>query len=487
MNHHPHDLVKSCRRLESGLRLGQEGIHACQLGQLSSPIYWSADEASQIKITREMIVEKRKWLFGLLNDEQSDISCKGCRQVRTKRYEEVDFTKLGRIDLAATTICNLRCAFCGYAKHNDFNESKYDALAVLKEFAAEDVVWDSAVDFNGGEPALLPDIDEYLDYFASRRIRVLLYTNAVKFRQSIHDGLANGSIQWVCTSLDAGSPSSFMRLKKRDHYLQVVENLSRYAHAGSRGGGMLAVKYIFCDDNCGDDDIAGFTYAMLAVRPQKVWLTFDFEPLTSLPGDSPDFGGYDYSKHIAAYAKMYGLMKKHGLTPVHYTEGHLAAVSRHGKILLENVLSEIERSGINGAGVNPDFVLRDFRQDSKDESIKPACFATTPLRIKTPDQDPEPWSLRGKRVVLAPAYPLTTALMADPEIREGNIVGFLDRDPVLRGKSIEGVPIYGYEAIPDLDPDVILVAPPGQHRDAILQTLNKFSGQTVQIVALDRS
>ena len=28
----PNDTVKSCYKLESGLRLGQEGIHACQLG-----------------------------------------------------------------------------------------------------------------------------------------------------------------------------------------------------------------------------------------------------------------------------------------------------------------------------------------------------------------------------------------------------------------------------------------------------------------------
>jgi hypothetical protein len=434
-----------------------------------------------------MIVEKRKWLFGLLNDVQSRIACKGCHQVTTKRYNEVDFTKLGRIDLAARTICNLRCRFCGYAKHNAFYESKYDALAILKEFTAQDVVWDSAVDFNGGEPALLQDLDEYLEFFASRRIRVLLYTNAVQFRQSIHNGLANGSIQWVCTSLDAGSPSSFLRLKKRDHYLQVLENLTRYAHAGSQGGGMLAVKYIFCDDNCDDDNIVGFTYAMLAIRPQKIWLTFDFEPLTSLPGDSTDFGGYDYSKHIAAYVKMCGVMKKHGLAPVHYTQGHLAAVSQHGRILLENVLAQIEQSGINDSGDNPDLILRDFRLPQMNQSFEPASFRTMPLRIKMPHQNPEPWSLHGKRVVLAPAYSLTTALMADTEIKEADIVGFLDRDPVLQGKSIAGITIYGYEAIPDLDPEVILVASPEQHRDAILQTVAKYSSETAHIAVLDRS
>lgn len=482
MSYQDQDLVKSCGRLESGLRLGQEGIHACQLGQLSSPIYWSADEASRIKITKEMIIEKRKWLFELLNDDHSDISCKGCSLVRTKRYSEVNFTRLGHIDLAATTICNLRCVFCGYAKRNEFYDSKYNALSVLKEFSADDVEWDSVVDFNGGEPALLRDMDDYLNFFASRRIRVILYTNAVEFRQSIYDRLADGSIQWVCTSLDAGTPSSFMRLKKRDHYLKVLENLTRYAHAGSQGGGMLAVKYIFCDENCADDDIVGFTYAMLAIRPQKIWFTFDFEPLCGLSGDSPDFGGYDYSKHVSAYAKMYALLKKHGVTAVHYTEGHLATCSLHGKILMERVLSEIDKYKINGA---KDIILKDFRQDDQSAFMEISSFSTSPLRIKAPDQDSQPWSLRGKRVLLAPAYPLTAALLEDPDIKETHIIGFLDRDQVLRGKSIQGVPVYGYHEIPALVPDVILVAPPKQHRTDILKTLAKYSNKNICIAELE--
>lgn len=482
MTYHPQDMVNSCNRLESGLRFGQEGIHACQLGQLSSPVYWSSEEASKITITKDMIVEKRKWLFDLLNNERVRIPCTGCHHVNRKRYADVNFTRLGRIDLAATTICNLRCSFCGYTKNDAFHESKYDALKILNEFTENDVEWDSAVDFNGGEPSLLPDLDEYLQFFNSRRIRVLLYTNAVRFRQSIYDRLANGSIQWVCTSLDAGSPSSFRHLKKRDHFFQVLENLSRYAHAGRQGGGMLAVKYIFCEDNCSDDDIAGFTYAMLAIRPQKVWLTFDFEPLCNLPGDSSGFGGYDYSRHVKAYSKMYGLMKKHGMTAVHYTEGHLAAVSQHGKILLERVLSEIQ----NTRTEKSDGLIL-MRADEHDEAVSAHAplFKTAPLRILTHNREYAPWTLRGKRVVIAPACSLSTALLSDPAVREGTVIGFLDRDPMLKGKSIQGLGIYGYQEVMGLEPDVVLVASPRQHRNDIVLNVSKYTSRDVSVVLLD--
>jgi hypothetical protein len=487
MHYHDDDLVKSCRRLESGLRFGPDGIRACILGAFAAPLYWSADEASRITITKEMIIEKRKWLFDHLNDEQSDmnIDCKHCQMVCTKRFADVDFTRLGQIDHAATSICNLRCKFCGFTHHDLFIKSKYDDLAILREFTAEDAEWDSVVDFNGGEPTLLPNVNEYLDYFASRRIRVRFMTNGVKFHQSVYDGLVNGSIQWVCTSVDAGTPSTYLRIKKRDHYLQVLENLTRYAYAGSQGGGMLAIKYIFCNDNCSDDDIAGFVYAMLAIRPHQVWLTFDFSVFLGQRADTQDVGDYDFSKDIAAYVKMYSLLKKHGIQAVHYTTGHLALVSLQGKTLLNRVLKEIEATVPTSYPV--DLILENFRQKEPTETIRTASFHTSPLRITHPDQTAGAWSLLGKRVLLAPACPQSIALLSDSEIRTSLLLGFLDRDRAVQGKTIQEIAIHGYEALPDLAPDVILVASPLQHQDDIVRKLVHCTGESTQIVVLNQT
>ena len=42
-------------------------------------------------------------------------------------------------------------------------------MLILKQFETEDVTWNSAVDFNGGEPTLLKDFDEYIQYFHDRK------------------------------------------------------------------------------------------------------------------------------------------------------------------------------------------------------------------------------------------------------------------------------------------------------------------------------
>jgi hypothetical protein len=366
------------------------------------------------------------------------------------------------------TLCNLRCNFCGYTIHDSFAEAPYDALDILKEFRPEDVLWDSAVDFNGGEPGLLEDLEAYLEFFKSRKIRVFLYTNSIKYRQDIYDGLANGSIRWVCSSLDAGTPSSFLNIKKKNAFFTALENLTRYAHAGRKGKGELAVKYIFCRDNCSDDDVAGFAYAMLAIRPQKVWLTLDFIPLESLPGDSEDFGGADYTSHIAAYAKLFVTLKKHGLIPGHFLENHLATISLHGKILQQRILAEIQTLETPQA---PELLLEGTGNVFSPHDL--ATFQSSPLRITRSNQKSLLWSLKGKRVLIAPTCALSIALLGDPEIRESDILGFLDQDPVLQGKLIKGFPVMSYEAIPELAPEVILLASHELHRSAITKTISE--------------
>lgn len=466
-------LVKSCPKLESGLRLGQEGIHACQLGPFSSPIYWTADEAAKTTITRQMISEKRRWIFDLLNDDHSETPCKHCHMVVQKPLEEVRFDRLGHIDLAATTTCNLRCTFCGYTRHNAFAEAKYDALAVLRLFSPEDVLWDAAVDFNGGEPTLLKDFDEFVEYFASRRIRVFLYTNAVTYRQSVYDGLANSTIRWVCASLDAGTPSTYEALKKSKRFEEVLETIARYSHAGSQGGGQVAVKYIFADENCGDDDVSGFVYAMLALRPQEVWLTFDFDPLCNLPGDFADFGGHDYSKHVSAYAKTYLMLEKYGLKAVHFPEKHLAVVSLQGKLLLQAAKDEIERLRSERKSASAHLELIDFRNSRPEQLSGTATdIAVSPLRIRPPGENWQPTSLKDKRVVLAPACVLARHLSAHQELGEAEVIGFLDRDAVLHGKKIDGVTVFPYADLAKLKPDLVIVAAPEHHRQAIANTVS---------------
>jgi len=472
----PDDMVKSCNKLEAGLRFGQEGILACALGPFQSPIYWSAKEAAVLDISKEMLMEKRRMIFDMLNDDHSITSCKGCQMVYTKPYKDVDFSQLGHIDFSETSLCNIRCDYCYYTKADAFNKSNFDSLAVLKLFNKEDVVWDSAVDFGGGEPTILPNFDDCIDYFKSRGTRVFLYTNAVKYSQSAYDGLVNGNISWLCVSLDCGTPSTYNKTKERNYFSRVMENLFRYVEASKKGHGNVSVKYIFTENNCSDDDIYGFAYAMLALQPNKVWLTFDFEPTKGLDADSDDFGSFDYSKLIEAYVKLYLLMKSHGLVAGHFEENHLSQVSRQGQILLERV-----REGIAKAEAKNNNLVSSIVTLPQEDFVH---FKLNPLQIEVSDSYFEPFSLKGKRVLIAPVSNMSVSLSDIDGLHEANVVGFIDRDPVLQGKVINNLVVYGYDSIERLHPDVILIAVNEQTQLLIFNMLNKYIDESVHILVL---
>lgn len=457
-------IVKSCYKLESGLRLGQEGLHACQLGPFSSPIYFAEEELSQRVVSKADIIQKRKWIFDLLNDPGADTPCKGCSMVIEKPIDKVRFDQLGHLDLAAMTTCNLRCSFCGYTHHDSFDVAKYDALEILQQFDSGDVTWNSAVDFNGGEPTLINNFDEYLDYFADRKIRVFLYTNGLIYKQSVVDALEKGSIRWVIVSLDAGTKSTYHKTKRSPKFEKVLENISRYSAAGNSDGGQCAVKYIFHRDNCSDDDIQGFVFAMLAIRPQEVWLTFDFDPLCDLPADCDDLGGNDYSLHIEAYAKTFLLFEKYGVQAVHYAEKHLAPASRHGILLLQMVkkrIAELRR-------IYPsDGKLRDFRLpddgghalDSSHESSSGMVVLDGTL-LKAWDNHLEQLvdlSSKVKSVVLAPASPTVLDFVGWCRNQGIDVVGIADRDSTLIGKQIGGIKVISYQQINDVSFDGVMV------------------------------
>ena len=474
----PDDIVKTCCKLESGLNFSIQGIRACTRGALMPHLFCSAADAVAGKVTKEFIVEQRKEYIRMLNDDSCAMDCKQCLMVVPKRYGDISFDRLGHVDLQHYSLCNLRCTYCAYTRDAMHYPEQYDALAILQQFSPEDTEWNAHVDFAGGEPALLENLEAYLEYFKSRRIRVLMFTNAVSYHQAIYDGLADGSIYIAVTSLDAGTPTTFNALRGGNYYLQVLENLSRYAAAGSRGKGMLAVKYIFCDTNCSDDDAVSFAYAMLALQPQQVWLTFDFAPMFLKQH------GYDYSSLIEAYAKLYLLLKKHGIEAFHYFKEAIATFSQEGREIMERVYAAIEHQRHTMPSDIADLVFGNFRSKGSETTIEPGKFWVDPLRLAEKSALPREWSLTGKRVLLVPACPATQKLLDDPEIQQASWIGIIDRNPIQQGKIIKGRTVYSYEAIPSLDVDSIIVVPPEKHRLDILRALANNVSANAQIVEM---
>ena len=326
----PDQIVKSCPRIESGLRLGSEAVTACAFSIVHSPDYWAAHEVPE-NLTKQDLVNKRIELFQELNREGTNVSCSRCTKVQEKRYEDVSFDKLGFVDLAHYSYCNLRCDYCGFTKLDMFHKPRYEALNVLSLFSEDDVEFDASVDFNSGEPSLLKNIGEYLSFLRKNKIRTRLYSNAVKYSPEIARALGDGTVTWLIVSVDAGTSETFARTKLRDNYDEVIDNIAKYnEHCQAPEAGRVAVKYIFTRNNCAAEDITGFVSDMLRVRPHQIWLLHDFEDVNIVHTDN-----LDEQNH--AYADMYVEFVKAGVVPSHFHETFLHQVTNNSHELLNKV------------------------------------------------------------------------------------------------------------------------------------------------------
>lgn len=264
----------------------------------------------------DLVVQRRRELFEAINGlrEGPTGSCLGCGHLKEKKFKDVNFEYLGGEPLAAAmniqhyTKCNERCTYCNFTVEDNFIPAQYEFLEYLEEFRKRGKLrrgnW---IDFSGGEPATLKNFDEILNYFLRHKLgTVVVYSNATVYKQSIYDALKKNQII-LTTSLDAGLPSTYKKLKALDFYPKVLANLIRYRNSGTSG---LWLKYVVCDINRTEDDLWGFMMAVLAIRPDKVMICPHFA-----------YGEESFPEETVAFAaRLWYLLEKHtGLTPVDYT------------------------------------------------------------------------------------------------------------------------------------------------------------------------
>jgi wyosine [tRNA(Phe)-imidazoG37] synthetase (radical SAM superfamily) len=306
------------------------------MGVWSGPTYWAPKEIKNLTITKQMVMQKRQELHTKLNDPDSDIVCKRCSQV-IEQTREQRFNEIGHVNVAHFTYCNLRCDYCSYTKANDFRAPLYDPLPLLQQFKLSDRARDCWVDLNGGEPTLLPNLKDYIDYFRSINAFISMFTNGVIFSPAIHNGLVDGTINQCIVSLDAGTPETFRMLKRRDSFDEVTNTLRRYAVAANNGKGKLIVKYVFCPMNSWNQDIQRFPSLMKAIRPSQVWLMVDFTPFAS---DPPIV--CDHSREVYAYARIYRELKKLGIDVRHFMREQSGCLTPEMISLQDKIEEEIK-------------------------------------------------------------------------------------------------------------------------------------------------
>lgn len=314
----PNDVVKTCKYLEKALCFEHDGLFCCVLGTLRSPCIASAEEIQKGNVNYDLIIQRKKDLFLALNGKKDmDISsCKICSNIIEKKYKDVCLDTIGGERLPAMfniqhySECNERCIFCSYTKENVFCKPQYDILKIWEMFREKGKLkGNSWIDFSGGEPTLLKNFKEIVEYTQKHKIgQMVVYSNASIYSPVIYEALKKNKII-LTTSIDSGTKSTYAKIRGADLYDKVISNLIRYRNSGTN---CLWLKYVVTDSNRTDDDMWGFVMTMSAIRPNRIFICPDFP-----------YGDRDIPDETVKFvAKLWYLLEKYvGDIVSNYTEG----------------------------------------------------------------------------------------------------------------------------------------------------------------------
>lgn len=278
----PGELVYTCNNIERGVRFAIEGVRCCCASTRQSPVIITAEEMKNKKITHDLIVQRKTQLFNAINaGDPSAGDCLKCSLLHKKPYADVSFDYLGGpemcsgFNIAHFSTCNLRCSYCDYTIKNLFEPPQYNNVIEYIEVYRKrgKIIPGGGIDYNGGEPTLLPKYEEILNYLIKYDIGCIsFYTNCVKYSDAVYNALKDNKIQ-IITSLDAGTAETYKKIKGANIFDRVVGNIKKYQSSGTK---MLLLKYVICHENMNDDDLHGFVRLVEEIKPGDVGLMPDF-------------------------------------------------------------------------------------------------------------------------------------------------------------------------------------------------------------------
>lgn len=205
----------------------------------------SAEEMLSGKANYDLVVARRQRLFEAfngLNDTPLE-GCADCALVTTKKFKDVDLTRLGGLgggtclassfNISHFSMCNMRCKYCLYTIENDFAAPRYDNIIQFIELfrSRGKLDYPSSVDYNGGEPTLLKNFWEILNYLKKYNLGyITVYSNCIKYSQELFNALRTENVGLI-TSVDAGTPTSFHEIHGVNAFTKTINTIIKYKKA----------------------------------------------------------------------------------------------------------------------------------------------------------------------------------------------------------------------------------------------------------------
>ena len=180
-------------------------------------------------------------------------------------------------------VCNYKCVYCfaenqlHRLKNDEDGYTTYEILRQLSEMPEFDTP-NFNIQLSNGEFCANKYCDEIFDVLLKTKWEVAFVTNMSIYREKFAEFLKTGRARSVQTSLDAGTPETYKKVKGLDTFEKVKQNLKKYPFDKTS----LRLKYIFLEGiNDNETDIDGFFEVVKEVGCKTIVLSSDlFKPYT---------------------------------------------------------------------------------------------------------------------------------------------------------------------------------------------------------------
>ncbi len=228
---------KYCKNLINSLSFHQRNVRFCttlQLGELISEY----KEKTGLELA-EKIINLRA---AIKNNLDTDIIPEGCKNCIYKNNEYIGTDKISQIDLYYWYHCNCGCFYCSYRDETkgEFSDKEKEGnpliYKTIKQLYKHDKIdkYNLIVRFGGGELGVLKEFPKLIDLFLKNNVlNVWCESSGVKYSKSVEKLLKNGK-GVITVAVCSGDRDIYKKIKQRDKYKQVMNNLKNYAKAAKK-------------------------------------------------------------------------------------------------------------------------------------------------------------------------------------------------------------------------------------------------------------
>lgn len=245
-------------------------------------IFYSADDEKNPPDCEEIMRRRNQLIENCKNGIYPE-RCKTCPQFIEQEWE--DNQQITKLSIFHWLHCNCECEYCFQAKHrkgstDEVQKSMYfDAYPVLKEMHDKGYLAPAdkfQFEIGGGEVAILEEFPKLMDLMLEHGFYyAYVMSSGIAYSETITKMLQNPKTRFSVT-ISAGSREVFKRIKKRDKFEQVKENLKKYIEKAVDKT-KVCVRYIIDEGyNDTEKDIKDWIDTCEEIGAQFLEISLDF-------------------------------------------------------------------------------------------------------------------------------------------------------------------------------------------------------------------